>query len=101
MLAKNGHLFRVNTSDGGWARGGSATPTSEPDHKPWAGHTLKRHLHAEDQGAVLSLVREKANEMDPRKVSRAVSLYGKSSTRKRFRLMLRDGRYNTSLDVFK
>jgi Family of unknown function (DUF6088) len=39
---------------------------------------------AEDQDAVLSRVREKAKEMDARKLSRAVSLYGKSSTRKRF-----------------
>ena len=45
------------------------------------------HL-AEDQDAVLSRVQEKAREMDARKLARAVSLYGKSSTRKRFREML-------------
>ena len=32
--------------------------------------------------------REKAKEMDPRKLSRAVSLYGKYSTRKKFQEML-------------
>jgi hypothetical protein len=32
----------------------------------------------------LSRVREKAKEMDPRKLSRAVSLYGKYSTQKKF-----------------
>ncbi len=56
---------------------------------------------AEDQDAVLSRVREKAKQMEPRKLSRAVSLYGKSSTRKRFSKMLRDGCCKTSLDVIK
>jgi hypothetical protein len=39
---------------------------------------------AEDREAVLSLVREKAQDMDHRKLLRALSLYGKYSTRKRF-----------------
>jgi hypothetical protein len=56
---------------------------------------------AEDQDAVLSRVREKAKEMDPRKLLRAVSLYGKYSTRKRFREISRDGCCQTSLDVIK
>lgn len=56
---------------------------------------------AEDQDAVLSRVREKAKEMDPRKLSRAVSLYGKNSTRKRFREMLRDRSCKMSLDMIK
>jgi hypothetical protein len=43
---------------------------------------------AEDQDAVLSRVREKAKEMDPKKLSRAVSLYGKYSTQKKFQEML-------------
>jgi len=43
---------------------------------------------AEDQDAVLARVREKAKEMDPRKLSRAVSLYGKYSTQKKFQEML-------------
>src|SRR5450432_190207 len=43
---------------------------------------------AEDQDAVLSRVREKAKEMDSRKLSRAVSLYGKYSTQKKFQEML-------------
>jgi hypothetical protein len=43
---------------------------------------------AEDRDAVLSRVREKAKEMDPRKLSRAVSLYGKYSTQKKFQEML-------------
>ena len=43
---------------------------------------------AEDQDALLSRVREKAKEMDPRKLSRAVSLYGKYSTQKKFQEML-------------
>ena len=40
---------------------------------------------AEDGGAVLSRVREKAQHMDARKLSRAVSLYGKHSTQKQFK----------------
>ena len=43
---------------------------------------------AEDREAVLSRVREKAKEMDSRKLSRAVSLYGKYSTQKKFQKML-------------
>jgi hypothetical protein len=43
---------------------------------------------AEDRDAVLSRVREEAKEMDQRKLSRAVSLYGKYSTQKTFRKML-------------
>jgi hypothetical protein len=43
---------------------------------------------ADDQDAVLSRVREKTKEMDPRKLSRAVSLYGKYSTQKKFQEML-------------
>ncbi len=43
---------------------------------------------AEDQDAVLSRVREKAKKMDRRKLSRAVSLYGKYSTQKKFQEML-------------
>ena len=39
--------------------------------------------------AVLSRVREKAKEMDPKKLSRAVSLYGKYSTQKKFQEMLK------------
>jgi hypothetical protein len=44
---------------------------------------------AEDRDAVLSGVREKAKEMDQRKLARAVSLYGKYSTQKKFQEMLR------------
>jgi hypothetical protein len=43
---------------------------------------------AEDRELVLSRVREKAKEMDPLKLSRTVSLYGKYSTRKKFSEML-------------
>jgi hypothetical protein len=43
---------------------------------------------AEDRDAVLSRIREKAKEMDPKKLSRAVSLYGKYSTQKEFEKML-------------
>jgi hypothetical protein len=43
---------------------------------------------AEDRDAVLSRVREKAKEMDPKKLSRAVSLYGKYSTQKKFQEIL-------------
>jgi hypothetical protein len=43
---------------------------------------------AEDQEAVLSRVHERVKEMDPRKLSRAVSLYGKYSTQKKFQEML-------------
>jgi hypothetical protein len=43
---------------------------------------------AEDRDAVLSRVREKVKDMDPKKLSRAVSLYGKYSTQKKFQKIL-------------
>jgi hypothetical protein len=43
---------------------------------------------AEDQDAVLCRVRERAKEMDSKKLSRAVSRYGKYSTQKKFQEML-------------
>jgi hypothetical protein len=46
---------------------------------------------AEDREALLSRVREKAKEMDPKRLTRAVSLYGKYSTQKKFQEMLQPG----------
>jgi hypothetical protein len=46
---------------------------------------------AEDRDAVLSRIREKAKEMDPKKLLRAVSLYGKYSTQKTFQKILQHG----------
>lgn len=43
---------------------------------------------AENRDAVLSRIREKAKEMDPKKLSRAIFLYSKSSTQKKFQKML-------------
>ena len=43
---------------------------------------------AEDRDAVLSRVSHKAQEMDRRNLSRAVSLYGKHSTQKKFKEIL-------------
>jgi len=43
---------------------------------------------AEDHEAVLSRVRERVKEMDSKKLSRAVSLYGKYSTQKKLQEML-------------
>jgi hypothetical protein len=43
---------------------------------------------AEDRDAVLSRIREKAKEIDPKKLARAVSLYGNYSARKAFQKML-------------
>lgn len=47
---------------------------------------------AEDRDAIFSRVRERAQGMDPRKLSRAVTLYGKCSTRRKFREMLQSAR---------
>jgi hypothetical protein len=44
----------------------------------------------EDPDQMLSRVRKKAKKMDAKRLSRAVSLYGKYSTRKKFREMLED-----------
>lgn len=43
---------------------------------------------AEDRDAVLSRIRERAKEIDPKKLARAVSLYGNYSARKAFQKML-------------
>ena len=46
------------------------------------------HQLAEDHEVVLSRVREKVKEMNSKKLSRAVSRYGKVSTQKKFQEML-------------
>jgi hypothetical protein len=46
------------------------------------------HL-ADDRDQILSRVRRKAKKMDAKKLSRAVSLYGRYSTQKKFREMLK------------
>lgn len=43
---------------------------------------------AEDQYAVLSRVRERVKTMDPKKLSRAISRYGKVATKKQFKRLL-------------
>ena len=43
---------------------------------------------AEDRDAVLSRVREKTKEMNPKKLSRAVAMYGKYPPQKKFQEML-------------
>jgi len=43
---------------------------------------------AEDQDAVLSHVRERVKAMDPKKLSRAISRYGRVSTKKHFKRLL-------------
>jgi hypothetical protein len=45
---------------------------------------------AEDHEVVLSRVREKVKKMNPKKLSRAVSRYGKVSTQKKFQEILQD-----------
>jgi hypothetical protein len=58
MLAEDGSLLRVDTSRGDWVRVGSAMVPSEPDHEPWAGHTLRPHLHVSRNGEFAAVVND-------------------------------------------
>lgn len=58
ILAEDGLLTRLDADTGEWARLASASVASERDHEPWAGHVLKRRLHASTGGEFAAVVND-------------------------------------------
>jgi hypothetical protein len=58
MLAEDGLLIRFDADTGEWARLASASVATEPDHEPFAGHALRRRLHASTEGTFAAVVND-------------------------------------------
>jgi hypothetical protein len=58
MLAEGGVIIRLDADTADWARVASVNVPPEPDHKPWAGHVLRRRLHASSDGAFAAVVND-------------------------------------------
>jgi len=51
-------VIRFNTVSGEWTRQGSATVPDEPEHQPWNGGVLKRHVHVSRDGCFAAVVND-------------------------------------------
>lgn len=60
MLAENGGLFRLDVSNGEWAKLESASklPEVEVDRPAFLGHTLRRHLYTSPRGEFAAVVND-------------------------------------------
>jgi hypothetical protein len=58
LLADDGAISQFDADTGAWQRLACASLASEPDHKPWCGHVLKRRLHAAPGGDFAAVVND-------------------------------------------
>jgi hypothetical protein len=58
ILADDGVIARLDADTGEWSRLATTTVPSEPDHKPWMGHVLRRRLHASANGEFAAVVND-------------------------------------------
>jgi len=58
MLAESGAIIRWDADAGNWVHLGSVDVPAEPDHEPWAGHVLRRRLHASGDGNFVAVVND-------------------------------------------
>ncbi len=58
LLAEDGRIGRFDAGSGAWDLLGQATVSDEPDHEPWAGHRLRRRLHACPSGRFAAVVND-------------------------------------------
>ena len=58
LLAEDGWLVKFDASTGAWNRLASTSLAPEPDHQPWCGHILKRHLHSSPCGDFAAIVND-------------------------------------------
>src|SRR5262249_42247274 len=56
LLAEDGAITQFDADTGEWMRRGCASLASEPDQKPWCGHTLKSRLHGAPGGDFAAVV---------------------------------------------
>ena len=58
LLAEDGRIGRFDAGSGAWDLLARATVPDEPDHQPWAGHQLRRRLHACPSGRFAAVVHD-------------------------------------------
>jgi hypothetical protein len=58
LLAESGEISRLDTATGDCVTLAKSTVAAEADHQPWAGHVLKRHLHASADGRFAAVVND-------------------------------------------
>jgi hypothetical protein len=58
LLAEDGCITRFDADTGEWRQLMSTSLVSEPDHKPWGGHVLKRRLHSSSCGGFAAIVND-------------------------------------------
>jgi hypothetical protein len=58
LLDDEGRIGRFIADTGEWTMVARATVPEEPDHQPWAGHALRRRLHASPRGDFAAVVND-------------------------------------------
>ena len=58
LLDADGRIGRFDAGSGAWNLLAQATVPDEPDHQPWAGHRLRRRLHACPSGRFAAVVND-------------------------------------------
>ena len=58
LLAEDGRIGRFDAVSGAWDLLARASVPDEPDHEPWAGHRLRRRLHACPSGRFAAVVND-------------------------------------------
>lgn len=58
LLAGDGSLLRFDADSGDRARLAATAVPAEPDHEPWCGHALRRHLHVSPRGEFAAVVND-------------------------------------------
>jgi hypothetical protein len=58
MLAESGAIIRWDADTGDWLHLGAVDVPAEPEHEAWAGHVLRRRLHASGNGNFVAVVND-------------------------------------------
>lgn len=58
MLVDTGQIFRFNVATGDLSEVARSNVPAEPNREPWAGHTLRRHLHTSSRGEFVAVVND-------------------------------------------
>lgn len=58
LLAEDGRVFRLDAESGEFTQVARSSVPAEPDHKPFAGHSLTKRLHASNSGEFIAVVND-------------------------------------------
>lgn len=58
VLAGDGQIFQFNAELNDFVRVAVSSVPPEPDHDPWAGHTLRKRLHVSNGGEFIAVVND-------------------------------------------